>query len=158
LELLAVARAAAEQAGDYRSLLDVAVAESHVLEGMGRHEKAAKVAQAAIAGARDHGIPRATGAILAANIAEPLISLGRWDEATEALQHALALSPPPQSRSGLQVLAGIVPLRRGDLDRAARLAAAARSSLSGDPLTSYGGGAITLQFQLPLAQLEIELR
>src|SRR5262249_40845962 len=135
----------------------VAVAESHVLEGIGRHEEAARVAQAAIAGARDHGIPRATGAILAANIAEPLISLGRWDEATEVLEHALALSPPPQSRGGLQVLASIVPLRRGDLDRAARLAAAARSSLSSDPLISHDRGVMTLQFQLPLAQLETEL-
>jgi len=157
LELLALARAAAEQTGEYPSLLDVAVAESHVLEGIGRHEEAARVAQAAIAGARDHGIPRATGAILAANIAEPLISLGRWDEATEVLEHALALSPPPQSRGGLQVLASIVPLRRGDLDRAARLAAAARSSLSSDPLISHDRGVMTLQFQLPLAQLETEL-
>jgi len=158
LELLALARAAAEQAGEYRSLLDVAVTESHVLEGIGRHEEAARVAQAAIAGARDHGIPRSIGAILAANIAEPLISLGRWDEATEVLEHALALSPPPQSRSGLQVLAGIVPLRRGDLDRAARLAAAARSSLSSDPFLSHDRSLIMLQFQLPLAQLETELR
>ena len=158
LELLALARAAAEQAGDYRSLLDVAVTESHVLEGIGRHEEAARVAQAAIAGARDRGTPRATGAVLAANIAEPLISLGRWDEATEVLEHALALSPPPQSRGGLQVLAGIVPLRRGDLDRAARLTAAARSSLNSDPLISHDRSLITLQFQLPLAQLETELR
>ena len=41
LELLARARAAAAQAGGYQPRLEVAVTESHILEGMGRHEDAA---------------------------------------------------------------------------------------------------------------------
>ncbi len=153
LDLLAQARAAAEQAEGYEPRLDVAVAESHVLEGMGRHEDAARAAQAAIAGARDHGLPRATGALLAINVAEPLVSLGRWDEATEVIGHALALSPPPATRGALQLLAGLVALRRGDLPGAAALAVAARASISRERY----GGKMALQFQLPLAQLETEL-
>jgi DNA-binding CsgD family transcriptional regulator len=154
LELLAQARAAAEQADGYQPRLHVAVTESHLLEGMGRHEDAARVAQAAIAGARDQGLPRATGALLAVNVAEPLVSLGRWDEATEVIEHALALSPPSAIRGGLQVLAGLVALRRGNLAAAADLAAAARASVSRERHT----GRSALQFWLPLAQFETELR
>ena len=154
LELLAQARTAAEQANGYQPRLHVAVTESHVLEGMGRHEDAARVAQAAIAGARDQGLPRATGALLAVNVAEPLVSLGRWDEATEVIEHALALSPPAAIRAGLQVLAGLVALRRGNLAAAADLVVAARASVSRERYT----GRSALQFWLPLAQFETELR
>jgi DNA-binding CsgD family transcriptional regulator len=154
LELLAQARTAAEQADGYEPRLHVAVTESHVLEGMGRHEDAARVAQAAIAGARDQGLPRAIGALLAVNVAEPLVSLGRWDEATEVIEHALALSPPPATRAGLQVLAGVIALRRGDLARAADLAVAARASISRERHT----GRSALQFWLPLTQFETDLR
>jgi DNA-binding CsgD family transcriptional regulator/tetratricopeptide (TPR) repeat protein len=154
LELLAQARTAAEQAAGYETRLNVAVTESHVLEGMGRHEEAARVAQAAIAGARDQGLPRATGALLAVNMAEPLVSLGRWDEATEVIEHALALSPPAATRAGLQVLAGLVALRRGDLAVAADLVAVARASIGRKP----HAGRSALQFWLPLVQFETELR
>jgi DNA-binding CsgD family transcriptional regulator/tetratricopeptide (TPR) repeat protein len=154
LELLAQARTAAEQADGYEPRLHVAVTESHVLEGMGRHEEAARVAQAAIAGARDQGLPRATGALLAVNVAEPLVSLGRWDEATEVIEHALALSPPAATRAGLQVLAGLVALRRGSVAVAADLAAAARASIDRERHT----GRSALQFWLPLVQFETELR
>jgi DNA-binding CsgD family transcriptional regulator len=154
LELLAQARTAAEQADGYQPRLDVAVTESHLLEGMGRHEDAARVAQAAIAGARDQGLPRATGALLAVNMAEPLVSLGRWDEATEVIEHALALAPPAAIRGGLQVLAGLAALRRGNLAVAADLAVAARASVSRERHT----GRSALQFWLPLVQFETELR
>jgi DNA-binding CsgD family transcriptional regulator len=154
LELLARARAAAAQAGGYQPRLEVAVSESHILEGMGRHEDAARVAQAGIAGARDQGLPRATGALLAVNMAEPLSSLGRWDEATEVIEHALALAPPPATRGGLRVLAGLITLRRGDFAAAADLAVAARASISRERHT----GRTALQFWLPLVQFETELR
>ena len=154
LELLAEARTAAGQAEGYGPRLDIAVSESHILEGMGRHEDAARVAQTAIAAARDQGLPRATGALLAVNMAEPLVSLGRWDEATEVIEHALALAPPPATRGGLRVLAGLVSLRRGDLAAAADLAVAARASISRERYT----GRSALQFWLPLAQFETELR
>jgi DNA-binding CsgD family transcriptional regulator/tetratricopeptide (TPR) repeat protein len=154
LELLARARTAADQAEGYQPRLEVTVSESHILEGMGRHEDAARVAQAGIAGARDQGLPRATGALLAVNVAEPLVSLGRWDEAIEVIEHALALAPPPATRGGLRVLAGLVTLRRGDVSTAADLAVAARASISRERHT----GKSALQFWLPLTQFETELR
>jgi DNA-binding CsgD family transcriptional regulator len=121
---------------------------------MGRHEDAARVAQAAIAGARDQGLPRATGALLAINVAEPLASLGRWDEAAEVIENALALSPPPSVRCGLQVLAGLIAVWRGDLGGAADLAATARASARRERHSGKSG----LQYWLPLAQFEAELR
>ena len=45
LEMLAEARSLAGQAGAFRPLLHVAINESHVLEGMGEHERAAQVAR-----------------------------------------------------------------------------------------------------------------
>ena len=79
--MFAEARSLAGRTGTYRPLLQVAINESHVLEGMGEHERAARVARAGIASARDYGLARSTGTFLAINVAEPLVSLGRWDEA-----------------------------------------------------------------------------
>ena len=87
-------------------------------------------------------------------MAEPLVSLGRWDEATEVIEHALALAPPPATRGGLRVLAGLITLRRGDFAAAAELAVAARASISRERHT----GRTALQFWLPLVQFETELR
>jgi len=88
-------------------------------------------------------------AFLAINLAEPLVALGRWDEATEAIEHALDLCPPPMYRSSLRQLAGQIALARGDLDVAAESAAASRTVLS--------GAGYKDQNQLPLASLEIGL-
>ncbi len=49
--------------------------------------------------AREYGHARGTGMVLAINLAESLLSLGRWDEAAEVIEHALELSPPPGRRA-----------------------------------------------------------
>ena len=128
--MLAEARSLAGKAGALRPLLHVAINESHVLEGMGEHGRAAEVARAGIASARDYGLARSTGTFLAINVAEPLVSLGRWDEAIEVIEHALALSPPRGNRLALRQLAGDIALRRGDLADARELADAASAALS----------------------------
>jgi DNA-binding CsgD family transcriptional regulator/tetratricopeptide (TPR) repeat protein len=153
LEMFAEARSLAGQAGTFRPLLHVAINESHVLEGMGEHERAVHVARAGIASARDYGLARSTGTFLAINVAEPLVSLGRWDEAIEVIEHALALSPPQLNRLGLRLLAGDIALRRGDLPEARALAAAARTALGRAGYKGHHAG----QYYLPLAQLEAEL-
>ncbi len=153
LELLGLARAVAERAGAYEPLLLVVINESHVLEGMGQHEQAADVARAGIASAEDYGLARSSGALLAINVAEPLVSLGRWDEATEVIDHAMALSPSKRNiRAALRVLSGDIALRRGDLAGAGESLTAARAV--------HGMGSYTRhsQYHIPLAQLEIELR
>src|SRR5260221_533405 len=147
------ARGATGRAGASEQLLLVVINESHVLEGMGQHEQAADVARAGIASAEDYGLARSSGALLAINVAEPLVSLGRWDEATEVIDHAMALSPSKRNiRAALRVLSGDIALRRGDLAGAGESLTAARAV--------HGMGSYTRhsQYHIPLAQLEIELR
>ena len=49
LDMLAQARAAASQAGDYHMMMNAIINESHLLEGMGEHARAAEVAKAGLA-------------------------------------------------------------------------------------------------------------
>ena len=150
LDLLQQARELGEQAQSHDVLLRVAIIESHVLEGVGEHERAAQVARQGIASAREYGLTRTAGALLAANVAEPLMSLGQWEEATDVIEHALEMSPPVGTRAALLVLAGEVALARGDLARAKESAEASHGALA--------RAAYRDQNHLPLARLEAELR
>ena len=148
--LLGEARVAATRAGAYDALLHAAITESDVLEGIGEHERAAAVAREGIADARVQGLARTSGAILAINLAEPLVSLGRWDEASDVIERALQLVPVPLRRSSLWRLAGDVALARGDLAAAAEAAASIRAVVE--------GVAFKDERQPPFARLEAELR
>jgi ATP/maltotriose-dependent transcriptional regulator MalT len=148
LDTLARARESAEQAG-YRTLLRADIYGSHLLEGMGEHERAAEVARGGIGRARDHGFARTDGTILSNNLAEPLVALGRWDEAGEVIEHALELAPPRTLRAILLVLAGDIALARGDIRAAEDSARAAAAFLTG---TAYEA-----QLQLPLVGLQTEV-
>ena len=99
--LLAQARVLASRADASYPLLRAAVTESNMLETAGLHELAAEVAREGLATAREHGLSRTFGAVLACNLAEPLMSLGRWDEAREIAEGALQLFPrSPACRGG----------------------------------------------------------
>jgi DNA-binding CsgD family transcriptional regulator/tetratricopeptide (TPR) repeat protein len=148
--LLAEARAAAARANAYQPLLDAAITESDMLEGFGEHELAAAVARAGVATAAEYGLARTSGVILAINLAEPLVSLGRWDEAAEFIERALEYMPPRVMRSSVWRLAGDLALARGDLAAAAERAASVRAALDG---VKYKG-----EHQLPLARLASEVR
>ena len=149
LDLLEEARTLAEQAHAHDAVLRAAVYESHLLEGAGEHERAAQAARQGVVSARECGRARGTGTLLAANVAEPLVALGRWNEAADVIEHALELSPPAGTRAALLQLAGDVALARGDLPGAADSAAACLGALAG---FSYRD-----QHHLPLARLETEL-
>jgi DNA-binding CsgD family transcriptional regulator len=129
LDLLTQARQAAEEAQDHRLLLTAAINESHVLEGMGQHVRAAEVAKAGLAQAEEFGLSRTNGSVLAVNVAEPLVAAGRWDEATEII--ASGLGAPSAGRHGesLWVLGGQLALARGDFDEAQRAVVRAGESL-----------------------------
>jgi ATP/maltotriose-dependent transcriptional regulator MalT len=148
--MLAQARTVAARAGAFRPLLGAAITESDLLEGAGLHEAAADVAREGLAAAREHGLARTYGAVLANNVAEPLVSLGRWDEAGEVIERALRLFPPPLSRSCQWRLAGDIAMARGDLPAAAESVASMRSVL--DQARYHD------QYHLPLIRLETELR
>ncbi len=148
--LLAEARAVAARAQAYQPLLRADITESDVLEGLGQHEQAAEVAREGIATARDYGLARTSGVTLAINLAEPLVSLGRWDEATAILERTLQLFPPLLGRSGLFRLSGDVALARGDLAAAAGSVASNKAVLDGIRFKDEN--------QLPLARLDTELQ
>jgi DNA-binding CsgD family transcriptional regulator/tetratricopeptide (TPR) repeat protein len=149
--LIAQARAIAERAKVYRPLLKADLHESDMLEALGRHEQAAEVARAGIARAAKYGLARTIGAILSVNLADPLISLGRWDEADTVIGAALDQNPPPAHRAYLNRLAAYIALSRGDLEAAVAGLAVADSLTARGPL----GKAEELY---PLCQLDSELR
>jgi DNA-binding CsgD family transcriptional regulator/tetratricopeptide (TPR) repeat protein len=144
------ARTVAERAKLYRPLLKATLYESDALESDGQHEQAAAVARAGIAQAAEYGLARTMGATLSVNLADPLISLGRWDEAETVIAEALERLPPPSHRSYLLRLSGDVALARGDLDKAASALEAAEKLTARGPL----GKAEELY---PLCRLSCEL-
>lgn len=150
LELLEQARTLAGKAHAYDALLEATSNEAHFLEGAGEHERAVRVARQGIASAQEYGLARRNGPWLAGNLAESLLSLGRWDEAAEVIEHALELSPAPGTRGELLRLAAEVALCRGDLPGAAASAAASSGALA-----RYRYRAL---YHLPLARLETMLR
>ena len=99
--------------------------------------------------AEDYGLFRTSGTFLAINLAEPLMALGRWDEAVEVIEHARELSPPPINQASLDVVAGLIAADRGDATTAARWLAASRAVLD--------NAAVKDQHHLPLAQLQIDV-
>ena len=147
--LLEQARAIASRAKAYQSLLDAATTESEILEGAGLHEQAAAVAREGLTAARDHGLTRTYGTALAGTLAEALVSLGRWDEATEVIEGALRLFAQRVYRTYLWRLAGDIALARGDLAAAAESVASIRPVLDD---TRYLD-----QYHLPMVRLETEL-
>jgi DNA-binding CsgD family transcriptional regulator len=114
LDLLAQARAAAAKVQDRDMLLAASISESHVLEGLGEHVRAAEVARQGLAEAERYGLSRTNGAILAANVIEPLFAAGRWDEASEVIAAALAAPTTGSHRESLWRWSGQLALARGD--------------------------------------------
>jgi DNA-binding CsgD family transcriptional regulator len=149
LGLIAQARDMAGHHGAEAVLLQIAVGESHLLEGAGEHERAAETARRATVGTDAQLLSRTSGSVLAINQAEPLLALGRWDEALEIAGGAMNryLAPGPMHRATLQVIAGSILLARGDLAAATPSLLAARDALR--PARHED------QHQLPLPRLEI---
>jgi DNA-binding NarL/FixJ family response regulator len=148
LEMLALARIVASQASDYQELLEAAINESHLLEGMGEHARAAEAARSGLAEAQRYGLSRTSGSVLAISLAEPLLLTGEWDEAASVL--SVALTSNRYHRHSLQRLAGELALWRGDLTGADAALRAATELLS--------GRVFLPETHLPVARLEIELR
>jgi DNA-binding CsgD family transcriptional regulator len=153
LDMLARARLLAIQAGDYHMVLNTTINESHLLEGIGEHERAVRVAQDGIAEAARYGLARTQGTFLAINVAEPLYSLGRWDEAIEVTERALNLSAPPRTRGCLQLATSAIALARGELAEAGTRLTSAEELLGGLQWRAY----CHIEDRLFAAQLRIEL-
>ncbi|MBB4698743.1 helix-turn-helix transcriptional regulator [Sphaerisporangium siamense] len=145
-----LAREIATRGNRYNALMRVAISESDAYEGAGWHEKAAQVARRGIADAEAFGLARTSGAFLAINLAEPLMSLGRWDEALEVIDRALEVVPPAPYRASLQGFATDIALARGETGRAESLFHASTHVLT--------RGYYRDQSVLPHLRREIEIR
>jgi ATP/maltotriose-dependent transcriptional regulator MalT len=148
--MLAQARSIASRAGAFQPLLSAAIAESDLLEGAGLHELAAGVAREGLEAAREYGLGRTFGGVLANNVVEPLVSLGRWDEAGEIIERSLRLFPPRLNRTCIWRLAGDIALARGDLRAAAESVASIRAVTE--------DARYDAQYHLPAIRLDTELR
>ncbi|MFC4122732.1 ATP-binding protein [Nonomuraea zeae] len=118
-------------APDDDSLLVSYASEADVLEAAGEHARAESVAREGIARARRLGLARSRGAHLAANLAEPLASLGRWQEAREVIRAALALDPPPIHRAWALMVLGTVAVWEGATDEAGEIVGLVRPLMRG---------------------------
>ncbi|MEU6573836.1 AAA family ATPase [Streptomyces sp. NPDC046805] len=116
------------------------------LEALGRSGEAARLLEEGVGHTRKFGLLNSESWVWS-NLADSRYSLGRWDAAVEAAEHALRRghNAKPQGMA-LMVLARIA-LGRGDGPEAARQLAAARSR--------YGAHDPMPQQSLPLAALAI---
>ncbi|HEY3556076.1 MAG TPA: LuxR C-terminal-related transcriptional regulator, partial [Kribbella sp.] len=118
-QLMQAARRAAEACGDQHTYLTSLQWEGRAIADAGRPEEAVVLLERAEQLAEQWGRMRARGSMLAQNRAEVLISLGRWDEALELVDNALADGPPPWYDAALRMEAAIIAVRRGRYDEAA---------------------------------------
>ncbi|HTE59920.1 MAG TPA: AAA family ATPase [Solirubrobacteraceae bacterium] len=98
------------------------------LELLGRREEAVETASAGLALARRAGLSRSLGGILASNLAESLLHLGRWQDAESVLADWLAERSADSNASVLEVHARLAAFQ-GRYDDAIRSAGTARAVL-----------------------------
>ncbi|OLT38288.1 LuxR family transcriptional regulator, partial [Actinomadura sp. CNU-125] len=116
--MLAEIDAVTARSDDHGALMRHAVIRSHFLEGAGLHAEASEVARLGKETASRFGLARTDGTFLCINEAEPLASLGRWDEALGVMEQALAQDPSVTTRTSLHVMAGEIALFRGETETA----------------------------------------
>ena len=122
---------------------------TNTLEARGEHETAIRAGRDGLARARQLGLARYVTAPIAGNLAESLISAGRWDEALELADEAASLGPAPYERECLLVCRGQIAAARGDLQTAARMVRELRGLPAAEAETHRA---------LPLARLDIQVR
>ncbi|GAA1586828.1 MULTISPECIES: helix-turn-helix transcriptional regulator [Kribbella] len=118
-QLMQDARRAADACGDHHTYLTSLQWEGRAIADAGRPEEAAALLEGAGRQAAQWGRMRARGSMLTQNRAEVLISLGRWDEALELVDNALADGPPPWYDAALRMEVAVIAVRRGRYDEAA---------------------------------------
>jgi DNA-binding CsgD family transcriptional regulator len=114
---------------------------SDVLELLGRHAEAARVAGEGLELARRAGVSRTLGCYLIGNRAEPLLRLGEWAEADQLTAEALGGLPEGLFGVTLQQLRAELAAMRGDYVEAARQLRAVRQAV---------GDTVDAQFTLPI--------
>ncbi|MGH8823846.1 MAG: helix-turn-helix transcriptional regulator [Jiangellaceae bacterium] len=137
-------------AGDVpRMLVGYHINASDALNLLGRYAEAAQLAREGMDRAREIGLARSLGAMMAGNTAEPLLALGEWDEADRLITRALELDPPVRHVWHLLTLRAWLALWRGDSEVAAQSLDEVRSRMA-----RRRPGP---QYELPLARVGSEL-
>ncbi len=141
---------ARELAGDVPEMLvKYHINASDALNLLGRYAEAAQLAREGIDRAREIGLARSLGAMMAGNTAEPLLALGDWGEADRLITRALELDPPVRHVWHLLTLQAWLALWRGDSEVAARSLDEVRSRMARrEPGPQY---------EVPLARVSAEL-
>ena len=119
------------------------------LEKRGEHEAAIRAGREDLARARQLGLSRDGTATEVGNLAVPLTSAGRWDEAVAVIEEGLALDLAPFARWFLQICRTEIAIARGEAETAARFLRELHLLPAADPETHR---------VLPLARLDIQLR
>ncbi|GAB3920225.1 LuxR family transcriptional regulator [Kribbella albertanoniae] len=109
------------RAGDHALYLTAEQWKCIVLTVDGRFEEAVEVGAAAQRLAEEWGLARSRGSMLAQNRSYALFRLGRWDEALDVIDDALADGPPPRFLASLHYVAALIAVRQGRFEHAQRL-------------------------------------
>jgi len=107
-------------------------AECNALEDAARFEEAWEAARKGVAFASARGMHRNHRGWLEMQGASSLIKLGRWEEAMETLDAALARGPSGITRRGVQLMRAQLQVARGDVEGATNSAADAQRAVEGD--------------------------
>jgi DNA-binding CsgD family transcriptional regulator len=150
LRTLRSARAEAERLGSGRLVLRSLINISNMLEGAGRADLAIEAAREGFELAQRVGRARTQGPFLAGNLAESLISVGRWNEADQVLARSLELNPAPSLYGYLLLQAGTLAVARGDLAAVADVMQAMPASFRADHAIPQDG--------LPYIRLRMDWR
>ena len=150
--LIEQARGMAERAGAYDQVVKAAINESHLLEGAGEHERAVAAARSGLAHQDVRYLARASRSLLTVNQVEPLVALGRWDEALALADAArdFQRTALPLHRATLENMKARIALARGQTDVAAEALSVSAGFLRGSPRED--------QHHLPLGAAQIELQ
>jgi DNA-binding CsgD family transcriptional regulator len=137
----------ATAAGDHLTALRASSNLSDLLELMGRHEDAIAAASDGLALAERVGLSRYRfGPFLVANLAEPLMRLGRWTEADAVLAAATETQGLNDRTHALYVARGLIAIGRGE-DGARHLAL----------VRQVAGNELDIQQRLDAVRLEAEV-
>ena len=135
-----------------RTLLRFFINYSDALNHIGRYEDAAREALSGVDMARDLGLQRSMGAMLAGNAAEPLLALGQWGRASAMIERALELDPPPHHHAHLRLLQTWLFVWRGQLDEAEAVLAEFRPMIRNEQFSpQYNSQAIRTDAEYSLA-------
>jgi DNA-binding CsgD family transcriptional regulator/tetratricopeptide (TPR) repeat protein len=115
---LEAARRLAGQADDVIIMLRARNNHADLLLTAGRLEEAATVALGGLEEARQLGLARFYGPLLAGNATEALAALGRWDQAEQVSRQGLEAAPTDAVSVPLLCSRAVLELGRGDLEAA----------------------------------------